>query len=196
LDAAHKGGQLFLIRVARNRTATDNRRILDSVRKKRRTRKVEATVPRYSRRNLKEREGVLQTRHGCFETKRPSIPDRNKALKGSAEVRVIHAKEENPPCGEEPIEWFLMASGPAETVGAASGRVFYYTQRRKTERFNYVPKSGCSVEKLQERGIIGTGVFRYSGRYYEHGIYRTDTPAGTLHGIFWERRMEGTVLCG
>jgi hypothetical protein len=118
--------------------------------------KVETTTPRDSRRNVKEREGALQIRYGRFEIKRPKILDKNKSIKGSLEAWVIHAKEEKPPVGAEPIEWFLMTNEPVETVQAAYERVFYYTQRWKTERFHYVLKSGCAVEKLQERSMDKT----------------------------------------
>ena len=64
LDAAQAGGQLFLIRITQNRITVDNRRILDSIRKKHCMGKVEITIPRDSRKNIKEREGVLQIRYG------------------------------------------------------------------------------------------------------------------------------------
>jgi hypothetical protein len=156
LDAAETGGQLFLVRAAQNRITVDNRKILDAIGKKRCMGKATITIPRDSRRNLKEREGVLQIRYGRFEIKRPLILNKNKALKGSLEAYVIHAKEEKPPEGIEPIEWFLMANEPVETVEAAYERVFYYTQRWKIERFHYVLKSGCAAEKLQERSMDKT----------------------------------------
>jgi len=156
LDAAEPGGHLFLIRTAQNRMTVDNRLILDAIRKKRCALKVETTIPGDSRRNVKEREGVLQIRYGRFEIKRPHILNKNKALKDCLEVRVIHAEEEHPPKGEEPIEWFLMTNEPAETAGAAYGRVYYYTQRWKIERFHYVLKPDCGVEKLQERSMDKT----------------------------------------
>ena len=98
----------------------------------------------------------MQIRHARFEIKRPQILNKNKELSDSLEVWVIYAKEERPPKGTEPIEWFLMANEPVETVEAAYERIYYYTQRWKTERFHYVPKSGCAVEKLQEQGIDKT----------------------------------------
>jgi hypothetical protein len=79
-----------------------------------------------------------------------------RSLKASHEVCVIHAKEENPPEGIEPIEWFLMTNEKVETVEAAYEKVMYYTQRWKIERFHYVLKSGCAVEKIQERSIDKT----------------------------------------
>jgi hypothetical protein len=156
LDAAETGGHLFLIRIAQNRMTVDNRRILDAVRKKHCAGRVEVTIPRDSRRNLKERDAVLQIRYDRFEIKRPQILNKNKELKDSVTVWVVHAKEEKPPKGIEAIEWFLMTNEPLETAEAAYERVYYYTQRWKIERFHYVLKSGCAVEKLQERSMDKT----------------------------------------
>ena len=156
LDAAESGGHLFLIRVAQNRMTMDNRKILDAIRQKNSMGKAEITIPRDSRRNVKERDGVLQIRYGRFEIKRPYILNKNKALGDSVGVWVIHAKEECPPKGIEPIEWFLMTNEPVESVEAAYERIYYYTQRWKIEQFHYVLKSGCAVEKLQERSIDKT----------------------------------------
>ena len=157
LDAVESKGQLFLIRVTHNRITVDNRNILDVIKKKHCMGKVEMTIPRDSRRNLKERKGVLQIRHGRFEIKRPKkVRNKNKILKDFLTVWVIYAKEENPPKGVDPIEWFLMTNEPVETVEAAYERVRYYTQRWKIERFHFVLKSGCMVEKLQERSMDKT----------------------------------------
>jgi len=156
LDAAESGGHLFLIRVAQNRMTMGNSKILDAIRKKRCALKVEITIPRDSRRKLKERDVVLQIRYDHFEIKRPKILNKNKELTDSVVVWVIHAREEKPPEGVEPIEWFLMTNEPVETVEEAYERVYYYTQRWKIEMFHYVLKSGCAVEKLQERDIDKT----------------------------------------
>ena len=156
LDAAESGGHLFVIRVAQNRMTVDNRLVLDTIRNKRCMGRVEITIPRDSRRNFKERDGVLQIRYDNFEIKRPKILNKNKSLKDSVGAWVIHAREENPPGGGEAIEWFLMTNEPVESVEDAYERVWYYTQRWKIEQFHYVLKSGCAVEKLQERSIEKT----------------------------------------
>jgi len=49
-----------------------------------------------------------------------------------------------------------MTNEPVETVEAAYEKVYYYTPRWKIERFHYVLKSGCAVEKLQERSMDNT----------------------------------------
>jgi len=156
LDAVEAKKQLFLIRVAQNRITVDNQKILDMIREKPCIGRVEITIPRDSRKNVKERIGTLQIRCDRFDIKRPSILNKVKTLKNSIEVWVIHAKEENPPDGVEPIEWFLMTNEPVENFESAYERVCYYTHRWKIERFHFVLKSGCTVEKLQERSMDRT----------------------------------------
>jgi len=158
MDAAETGGQLFLIRVAQNRMTVDNKRILDTIRKKHCMGNAKTTIPRDSRRDLEERESVLQIRYDRFEIKRPEMLNKNKALKSSHEVCVIHVKEENPPKGVDAIEWFLITNELVKTVEEAYELVLYYTQRWKIERFHYVLKSGCAVEKLQERSMDKTAM--------------------------------------
>jgi hypothetical protein len=46
-----------------------------------------------------------------------------------------------------------VTSEPVDTPEEAYEYVGYYLQRWKIERFHYVLKSGCGIEKLQERSI-------------------------------------------
>jgi hypothetical protein len=94
-------------------------------------------------------------------------------------MNVIYVKEEKPPKGKEPIEWFLAAGEPVNRPEEAYEYVGYYIQRWKIERFHYVLKSGCAIEKLQERSIDKTTILilmysinagkilnmRYAGRH-------------------------------
>lgn len=115
--------------------------------------RMEIEIPRDSRKNLKERKGVLQIRYERFEIKPPERLDKNKEI---AAVWVIYAKEEKPPKGIEPIEWFLMTNEQIENIEAVYERICYYSHRWKIERFHYVLKSGCNVEKLQQRSMEKT----------------------------------------
>lgn len=47
------------------------------------------------------------------------------------------------------IEWYLLTSLPVNSVSDAQRCVKYYTMRWLIERFHYVLKSGCNIEKLQ-----------------------------------------------
>jgi hypothetical protein len=116
-------------------------------------------IPRDSKRNLKEREAVLSLRYKEFEIKRPQILNKNKALLPSITVNVIYAREEKPPQGKDRIEWFLMTNEPIGDANEAYEKVCYYIQRWKIERFHFVLKDGCMVEKLQERSIEKTAAF-------------------------------------
>ena len=64
-------------------------------------------------------------------------------------VHAILAKEENPPTGEEPIEWLLLTSLPIETFAEATKVLDYYCCRWEIEIYFRVLKSGCKIEELQ-----------------------------------------------
>ncbi|MDR0642942.1 MAG: hypothetical protein LBG07_10835, partial [Treponema sp.] len=57
---------------------------------------------------IPEREAVLQMRYAPFTIQRPHILNPVKTLPESVDVNVIYVKEEHPPKGKEPREWFLM----------------------------------------------------------------------------------------
>jgi hypothetical protein len=60
----------------------------------------------------------------------------------------MHTAEELTATDREPIAWFLMTNGTVDSFEAAYEKVCWYTQRWKIERFHYVLKFGCAVEKL------------------------------------------------
>ena len=156
LDFAESIGQLLLIRIAQNRITTDNQRVLDAIKTKKYVSKVKITLPRDSKNVEKSRDSIFEIRCCSFEIKCPKILCKRAGLKASHSIFVIYAKEEPPLAGSEPIEWFLMTNEVLSTVEDAIKRVYYYSHRWKIERFHYVLKSGCNVEKLQERSIDKT----------------------------------------
>jgi hypothetical protein len=146
----------FLIRIVQNRMTVENKRILDEIKKKRPQGRVGVTIPRDSRNGIPQREAVLQLRYAAFQVKRPHILNPVKTVPGSVDITVIYAKEEHPPKGNKPIEWFLATSESVTSFEEAYRYVGYYIQRWKIERFHYVLKSGCAIEKIQERSIEKT----------------------------------------
>jgi hypothetical protein len=65
-------------------------------------------------------------------------------------VSVVRVREmETTPEGEEPIEWMIITTVPVRSLAKAVEIVEAYAQRWKVERYHYVLKSGCGVEKLQ-----------------------------------------------
>lgn len=65
-------------------------------------------------------------------------------------VTVVRASEENPPEGvKEPLEWVLITTLPVPDPASALLMVSYYAKRWLIERFHFVLKSGCGLERLQ-----------------------------------------------
>jgi hypothetical protein len=151
-------GWFFLIRVIQNRLTVESGKILDNIRKTAVKGCVTARIPRDSRRNIKGRDAVLMVRFALFGIKKPQILNKNKEPPQSIQANVIYVKEERPPKGLEPIEWFLMTNDEVNTLEQAFEKVRYYVQRWKIERFHYVLKSGCAIEKIQEREMEKTNV--------------------------------------
>ena len=64
-------------------------------------------------------------------------------------VRLLLVEEETPPPGVTPICWLLLTTLPVTTFDEAAQCVRWYTLRWLIERYHYVLKSGCTLEKLQ-----------------------------------------------
>ena len=64
-------------------------------------------------------------------------------------INVISVVEENPPRGEKGIEWILLTTLPIANYEDVLTYIRWYTYRWLIERYHYVLKSGCGVEKLQ-----------------------------------------------
>ena len=65
------------------------------------------------------------------------------------QVNAVLVLEENPPAGEQPVEWLLLTSLPIKTFTEAIKVVEYYCCRWEVEIYFRVLKSGCRVESLQ-----------------------------------------------
>jgi hypothetical protein len=139
----------------------ENKRILDEIHRtkspqRRCQGRVGVTIPRDSRNSTPEREAVLQLRYAQFTIKRPHILNPVKTVPDMVTLNIVYVREEHPPKGNKPIEWFLATTEPVTTPEEAYEKVGYYLQRWKIERFHYVLKSGCAIEKLQERSVERT----------------------------------------
>ena len=71
-------------------------------------------------------------------------------------MNVIYVREDRQDKTVEPVEWFLMTNEKVEDVESAYEKAEWYMRRWKIEQFHYVLKSGCRVEKLQERTMEKT----------------------------------------
>ena len=156
IDEASNESQRFLIRIIHNRKTVGNEKILDEIREKPCMGEVKTKIPRDSRAGVKEREAILQIRYCNFAIRRPANLKRYSNIKAFHEVNVIYIKEVPQDSAIEPIEWFLMTNEPVDDVREAYEKAQWYMQRWKIERFHHVLKTGCAVEKLQERSMDKT----------------------------------------
>jgi hypothetical protein len=78
------------------------------------------------------------------------LPPANKRKKYTpVSFTAILVTEADPPTGEEPLEWLLLTTLPVETFQQAAQCVLWYRFRWLIERYHFVLKSGCHLEKLQ-----------------------------------------------
>lgn len=91
------------------------------------------------------RKAVLTVRAQCVELQ---PPDKIFEDKNPLKVWVIHALEENPPEGIEPIEWILITTVAINSAEDAEECLRWYSLRWRIEDWHRVLKSGCGIEKL------------------------------------------------
>jgi Transposase DNA-binding/Transposase DDE domain len=65
------------------------------------------------------------------------------------EVNVVHAIEQNPPEGAEPVSWVLLTTEPVQTYQQVLAVLEAYRTRWLIEEFFKALKTGCAIEKRQ-----------------------------------------------
>lgn len=102
-------------------------------------------VPRADGRQA--RTAKLSLRFASVELMPPS--SKSQKLK-RIELQAVLAREEHPPEDvAKPIYWLLLTTLSVANAEDAARCVSYYRQRWSIERFHFVLKSGCNIEKLQ-----------------------------------------------
>ncbi len=79
----------------------------------------------------------------------PPVNDPRTAGCQALEVWAIHLVEQNPPAGEEPVEWMLLSSLPAATLAEAMILIGYYLCRWMIEEWHRCLKQGCRIQASQ-----------------------------------------------
>lgn len=77
----------------------------------------------------------------------PAHPDH--ATLPEISVTVVFAREENPPSGQQPVEWMLLTTRTVTTLVQARVIIGWYRCRWEIEVFFRTLKTGCRVERLQ-----------------------------------------------
>lgn len=145
-------GQSYVVRAMQNRiTEVEGRFMWDEVRKLPPAGQIVVPIPRDTRSGVAARETTLDIRFLTDTVQVPAHLKQKRAAYPPLTCTLIHAVEPTPLEGQAPIEWFLITNLPIATVDDASEKIAWYVQRWKIERFHYILKSGCEIEKLQER---------------------------------------------
>lgn len=102
---------------------------------------------------MKYREATLSISFTEFTLPPPPNRTYNKDGKELANLKLwgIIAIEQDPPEGEEAINWLLITNIKVNAAGEAIEKIHWYTQRWNIEIFHKVLKSGCSIEAAQLR---------------------------------------------
>jgi hypothetical protein len=106
-EEAESTGKRYLIRLKCNRRTADNKKTLDSIKKKHVAGEIAVDIPRDSRSGIKARKAVLQVSFGSFEVKKPQLFVTNRDMKDSVPMNIIYVKEKRKTKGTKPIEWIL-----------------------------------------------------------------------------------------
>lgn len=143
--------QDFLVRVVQNRMTTEAGKLFDQIKQKAPAGQIVVEIPRDTRRNLPKREATLDLRYSRVQVKAPAHTPKKGMKKPAVALSIVYVQEINPPSGVEPIEWYLVTSLEITSLDEAIEKITWYVHRWKIERFHYILKSGCAIEKLQNR---------------------------------------------
>ncbi len=141
-------GTSFLVRVQTNRLAV---RPADAAPRKPAHRVFAqlAAVPWAGRHRItinQDETAWLQVKFAAINT----LPPVGKQKRYSPQaLTYIHAVEENPPPGREPIDWKLVTNLPVKDLSAVAEKLGWYALRWKAEVFHKVMKSGCRAEEAR-----------------------------------------------
>jgi len=140
-------GALFVVRLVQDRATIDGDRSIQQLRQTKACGNTEISIPRDTRKNTPARTAKMEVACCCVSVARPKRvkPDLPASLTFNL-VRITEIGET-----DEPVEWLLATNLPISTDKDIMEVVRYYVQRWKIEQFHYILKSGCQVEKIQQR---------------------------------------------
>jgi len=145
----------FVIRAVHDRLDTDKNHVMQILRDSIPMGKTTLTVAANHKNKTAEREALLTIQYQYFDIKKPQIRNNDPKIEPSVGLTLIRLVEESPPEGIAPIEWLLMTNLKVDSAHDALRVAGYYRQRWKIERFHFVLKSGCEIEKIQQRSVDG-----------------------------------------
>jgi hypothetical protein len=144
----------LLVRAQHDRKITGEDKLFDTARQSPVQAQLRIKVPRQSARPKKSKQKVRPKRPArnaevCLRFVPIQInPPWHHKRKEPISVWVIHVREEAPPVGTDPVEWFLLTTIDIKTCEDALNCVKWYCLRWRIEDWHRVLKSGCQVEQI------------------------------------------------
>jgi len=139
-------GSELLIRAAHNRRVNEIGYLWDTVRQAPLAGQYTLTLGR--KEGKPAREATLSVRFTQVLLQPPAHRRGRSSLR-AVPVQAVWVYEEAPPAGEKAVEWLLLTTWPVRTLADALCCVQWYSYRWLIERYHFVLKSGCRLEKLQ-----------------------------------------------
>ena len=145
----------LLVRAKHNRkTLAESAPLFDSVKQTPVKKSVRVWIDRKSARPKKSKQKRRPKQVGRqaelslrYMPVRLAPPTRHKD-KAPVDLWIIHAMEENPPGGADPVEWYLLTTIEIDTPEKAEESLRWYCLRWRIEDWHRVLKSGCRIEEL------------------------------------------------
>lgn len=134
--------------------------------------------------NHEARLAKLTVRFASFEIQVPKHHSKANPRQ-PVKLQVILAEEENPHTGVNPISWLLLTSLDISSFESAITCVRWYSYRWLIERYHFVLKSGCGLEKLQLE----------TGRRIEMALATYSIVAWRLLWLTYQARLHGEESC-
>ena len=137
----------FIVRIVQDRATIDGVRSIQQIRRTQACGEIEVSIPRDTRKNVPARIAKMEVAYCSASVVKPKRVTND--VPGHLTLNLVRITEIVE--SGKPIEWLLATNMPLANAEDAMKIVEYYTQRWKIERFHYILKSGCQVEKIQQR---------------------------------------------
>ena len=147
----------LLVRAKHNRCTEGEYKLFDELRQSAVRGMLTLRIPRQSERaklskqkarpHRSERAAQVSLRYQKVELPPPGDQKDKMPLK----LWVVHIREETPPAGEIPLEWFLLTTVAVTSNQIAEKCIRWYRLRWRIEDWHRVLKTGCGTEKLTYR---------------------------------------------
>ncbi len=144
---ANRQGADFLIRATQNRCLESSS---NHLKEEMELVEPQATMTVELKRNptRPSRLATLTIRYKTLTIQPPQNRPKQEKL-SPIQLQVILVRESEPPSESEAIEWWLVTNLPITCIEDVTTYVRWYSYRWLIERYHYVLKSGCGIEKLQ-----------------------------------------------